>query len=247
MKLLGTGLLDKYPLPLDEFGVQIDPQPMLPEQVMGMVVAMRESADIWKIFQRMGKYGLPNDEEFKAIELFRENYMRDHGLAHLNRNGFFGAVILLRNVVLGEILSVDSEVARIFLREDYKRNAINRQRPGGGYRLVSTNIVEIMWLANHVMRRTDFWELFEDDARNSGDPLRKYIGSERWKRFWMFEYAPYYGVTNRNGLYGRVTGTLSDIALGILPALESAETWQALENVKSLYTNQLPPEKCNGH
>ena len=141
----------------------------------------------------------------------------------------------------------DSKEAQDFLREDFKRNTIVWVRPVGAIRIVSTNIVEIMWLANHVMRRTDFWPLLEDDMRNAGDPNRRYIGSERYMLFWQRKYAPYYGVINRRGIKGMASTAMRNVVRGEVPTLECAEAWGAIQNLESLYTNQPLPVKRYVH
>ena len=226
-------------LPLDTYGIPIDPAAPVPGQVMAYAKTLAADPDMHALLDRMGKWGLPNADELQRLEAFRDAWLADQGFETLNLNGFFGAIMLQRRIVRGEVAGLQDPQAWRFLEEDEARNAIVRVRraDGGGIKTVPNRIDETMWLANEVKQRCPFWPLMQDDYRHAGDPHRVYPGSEAFLRYWYEEYGPKHGVINRALLPANVQDLLREEQAGRFVSIETTEAWNYL-NEKPMPTSR---------
>ncbi len=225
----------EFLLPLDENGIPIDPPPPTANQVMEYARAIQATPEIFAIFERMGDWGLPTNEEFDRLEEFRNGWFKVQGMDELNLNGFFGAYMLLRKIRWGQIEGLGAAEAMQFLIGDEPRNKINRARApgGGGITTVPMRVEEIMWLANYIQHRCGFWPVLADDLLHRGDPERDYIGYTSLMQFYQRYYAPTYGLANRGRSLAvqAGTGVLEEIVNKRLVSLEEKQAWEfAIKN-----------------
>jgi hypothetical protein len=189
----GPVLQPVHVLPLTPAGWPILPPPVSPDVVMSYARAMRDDRHVSAILSSMGKWGLPNRSKLQLLEQFRDNWIATNGLQGHGLNAYFGANMLFRRIAWGQIGGLDDKRAIAFLHEDEPRNT------GGPVtsRAVSGRLDEIMWLANYVIERCDFWPLYVDDWRNSGITGRYYAGQGYFDGFLRKYYYPKYGYFNR--------------------------------------------------
>jgi hypothetical protein len=225
-------IIYKYTFPKNTKGYDIYPPAPNAEQVMRYAKAIEATPEIYDIFQKMDKWGLPGADELDRLEAFRDMWLKQNGMDHLCLNGFFGANMIFRRMAWGQMDGLDDPRAMAFLKEDEPRNTIDSY--GGPVKHavsgVESRIDESMWLANYIRHRCDYWPHMQEDFRHRGEEDWPFPTLPLTAAFWVGEYGPKYGVINRSIRTTADNVALEEWSMGRVPALDCKETWVLVNN-----------------
>ncbi len=203
-----------------------NPTPPKPSEVLEFAKALRDNDQMWKIFRKNARFGLPDASEVAALDSFRSEWLERNRLRDLNVGGLNAAYRLLRKLSIGEIEDLDDPIVVEFLEADAHRNKVEHK--GAMVKTTSTSVEEVMWLARALFDEPTINASFKRVVANDSEFTNEEVNYIH--DFCQNTYGKKYGTYNRGSIQDLAMKLIWQLLYKKISSLESEEAWAIVRN-----------------